>query len=113
MFFGLINVSVAEMAPVKVRRVKDVCFIRVWGDHQTKLFMFHYDNLSPGKQIVYAIFVPEPSIGIAIRVGIMADRSLDFTLNGNYGVAMYFLIEVNGEELLEGRVIIPPTGRCL
>jgi hypothetical protein len=108
MFFSLMSTSMAATTPVKVKRVRNVCFIRVWGEHQTKLFLFHYDNLSPSRQILYAAFVPKSQIGIAIRVGIRAGDSMDFTLTGDYGMTMYFLIEVDGENILEGRIVIPP-----
>ena len=108
LFFSLMNISMASTTPVKVKRLRDVCFIRVWGDHQTKLFLFHYDNLSPSKQILYAVFVPKSRLGIAIRVGILEGHSIDFTLTGDYGMTMNFLIEVDGEKILEGTVVIPP-----
>ncbi len=106
--FSLISISMAETTPVKVKRVKDVCFVRVWGDHQTRSFSFHYENLSPGRQVLYAVFVPKSKLGISIRVGIIEGMSLDITLTGDYGMTMYFLIEVDGEEMLQGTVVIPP-----
>ena len=108
LFFSLMGTGMAEITPAKVKRVKDVCFIRVMGDHQTKSFLFHYDNLSPSRQILYAVFVPKSRLGIAIRVGILEGHSIDLTLTGDYGMTMNFLIEVDGEKVMEDTIVIQP-----
>ncbi|MFB0514414.1 MAG: hypothetical protein ACETVQ_02440 [Candidatus Bathyarchaeia archaeon] len=108
MFFSLMSISMAETTPVRVKRVKDVCFIRVWGDHQTKRFMFHYDNLSPNSQTVYAEFKPQSRLWFAIDVTVIEGGSMDVTLTSDYGMTMNFQIEVDGEKILEDTVVIPP-----
>ena len=42
-FFSLMTIPTgkAETTPVKVERVKDVCFIKVKGDLRTQSFLFH------------------------------------------------------------------------
>lgn len=107
--FSLLTVQVkGQVTPVRVERVKDVCFIKVKGDHHTKSFIFHYDNLSPSSQSVYAEFKPEWGMQFSIWVTILEGSSMDVKLTGDYGILMDFRIEVNGVKVLEDAVVIPP-----
>ncbi len=108
-FLGLITAQAnAVITPVKVERVKDVCFIKVNGDHRTQSFLFHYDNLSPNSQTVYAEFKPQSRLWFAIDVTVIEGGSMDVKLTSDYGMTMDFRIEVDGEKILEDTVVIPP-----
>lgn len=108
-FLGLITAQAnAVITPVKVERVKDVCFIKVNGDHRTQSFLFHYDNLSPNSQTVYAEFKPQSRLWFAIDVTVIEGGSMDVKLTSDYGMTMNFQIEVDGEKILEDTVVIPP-----
>jgi len=108
-FLSLITAQAsAVITPVKVERVKDVCFIKVKGDHRTQSFLFHYDNLSPNSQTVYAEFKPHSGLRFAIDVTVIEGGSMDVTLTSDYGMTMNFRIEVDGEKILEDTVVIPP-----
>jgi hypothetical protein len=110
LFFSLMTIPTgkAETTPVKVERVKDVCFIKVKGDHRTQSFLFHYDNLSPNSQTVIAQFKPQSGLWFAIDVTVIEGGSTDVTLTSDYGMTMNFQIEVDGEKILEDTVVIPP-----
>ena len=111
-FSSLMIVQVrAEVRPVEVERVKDVCFIKVRGDHPTRSFLFHYDNLSPSSQSVHAELKPEWGLSFSIWVTVLEGGSMDVRLTGVdyvYGMIMNFRIEVNGVMVLEDAVAIPP-----
>lgn len=109
LFLSLISVSVqAVVTPVKVKQVKDVCFITVRGDHHTRKFLAHYDNLSPNSQAVHAEFKPQSGLRLTISATIIEGGSMDVTLTSDYGMTMSFQITVNGEKVLEDTVVIPP-----
>ncbi len=109
-FFSLMTIpsGKTETTPVKVARVKDVCFIKVQGDHRTQSFLFHYDNLSPNSQTVYAEFRPQSWLWLAIDVTVIEGGSMDVKLTSDYGMTMKFQIEVDGEKILDDTIVIPP-----
>lgn len=111
-FSSLMTIQVkAEVRPVKVERLKDVCLIKVKGDHHTRSFLFHYDNLSPSSQSVYAEFKPEWGLSFSIWVTVLGGGSMDARLTGVdyvYGIIMNFRIEVNDVMVLQDAVAIPP-----
>jgi len=110
LFFSLMSIGMAETTPVKVKRVKDVCFIKVKGDHRTQSFWFHYDNLSPNSQTVHAEFRPQSGLWFTIHVPVIKGGSMDVRLTSDFGMAMNFQIEVDGERILKDTVVIPPPG---
>jgi len=108
LLFSLMSTSMASITPVKVERVKDVCFIKVKGDHRTQSFLFHYDNLSPNSQTVHAEFRPQSGLGFTIHVPVIKGGSMDVRLTSDFGMTMNFQIEVDGERILKDTVVIPP-----
>ncbi|MFC1488191.1 hypothetical protein ACFLRN_10955 [Thermoproteota archaeon] len=99
----------AVITPVEVERVKDICFIRVRGDHHTQSFLLHYVNLSPGLQgiIIHSgIYIPG-GIGelphLEAFTNIAPGASIDVTLDtADYGYALQFEVFV-----IEGLVPFP------
>jgi hypothetical protein len=98
----------AVVTPVKVKRVNDVCFITVRGDHHTSKFLFHYDNLSPSSQAVHAEFKPQSGFWFTISLTVIEGGSMDVSATGDYGMTMSFQIIVDGENVLQDTVVIPP-----
>jgi hypothetical protein len=105
---GNATVTPVKVRRVKVRRVKDVCFITVRGDHHTSKFLFHYDNLSPSSQAVHAEFKPQSGLWFTISLTIIEGGSMDVSATGDYGMTMSFQITVDGENVLQDTIVIPP-----
>lgn len=114
LFFSLMSISLAKTTPVKVKRVKDVCFIRMRGDHHTQSFWFHYVNLSPEVQTVkLGGYVCEPNGSCAILLfpipyTVPPGDSIEFSWTEGYRYIMGLSIFVNSELLGQVSVVIPP-----
>ena len=115
-FLSLITVQAnAVITPVEVERVKDVCFIRMRGDHHTQSFLFHYDNLSPEEQVVGFRMRMWNAEGVEIKtpllkpITVSPSGSIDRAFGGGYGYTMEVKISIENYGLvLEDSVIIPP-----
>lgn len=114
MFFSLMSTSMASTTPAKVKRVKDVCFIRMRGDHHTQSFLFYYVNLSPEVQTVkLGGYVCEPNGPCAILLfripyTVPPGDSIEFSWTEGYGYMMGLSIFVNSELVGQVSVVIPP-----
>jgi len=114
LFFSLMSTSMASITPVKVKRVKDVCFIRMRGDHHTQSFLFYYVNLSPEVQTVELFgYVCEPQGSCAIllfpiRYTVPPGDSIESSWTEGYGYIMGFEIFINSELVGQVSVVIPP-----
>lgn len=106
--FGLMTVSVsAETTPVMVKRVKDVCFIKVRGDKHAQLFQLNYVNLSPSPQNV--LIRVQVSWGeVSTSVTLEPRWSMVITMSGSSGALMNFWVTVDGTLVLEDSIAIPP-----
>ena len=110
----------AVVTPVEVEQVKDVCFIRMKGDHNSESFVFHYVNLSPHTQRVkltgayglpgglWAQWSPPEFI-------VPSGDSIEATRSAHYGHVLDFTVSTRPNELLESwnvileeSVVIPP-----
>ena len=104
----LIIPAQARETPVVVKRVKNVCFIFAKADHHARKFSVHYDNLSPNSQALHAEFKVQGGLGFTIDTIIIEGGSMEAGATGDYGITMSFKIEVDGDKILEDRIVIPP-----
>jgi len=80
------------------------------GDHHTKSFLFHYENLSPSSQAVSVQYqindgMLKAWIGGKIAPGEKLDHSF---VDMSYGDTMHFQVWVIDTYILEDFVVIPP-----
>jgi len=114
LFFSLMSTSMASTTPVKVKRVKDVGFIRMRGDHHTQSFLFYYVNLSPEVQTVkLGGYVCEPKGSCAILLfpipyTVPPGDSIEFSWTEGYGYIMGLSVFANSELVGHVSVVIPP-----
>jgi hypothetical protein len=116
---AILPVCNAVVTPVEIERVKDVGFVRIRGNHNTRTFLLNYVNLSPQTQEVKferAIVYPKQSFWTTTVDIVQPGDSLDISASGGYSYILEFSVSVRiymmiGEwtNIVADSVIIPPV----